>query len=173
MSRVGKLLIAHPKFPSDSPFTRTVIYVYQDDEVNGTVGVVLNKPSRTSVSIMCDTHDIMYPDTLPMLHLGGPVNMSALLLLHTDEWNSSNTACAGNSYRISSDNHMFLKMSTGNEPIYWRAFSGYVSWQPGQLALEDWLTIDASDALLFECNGEDQWIAALDTCSQQTIDHFF
>jgi putative AlgH/UPF0301 family transcriptional regulator len=33
MSRVGKLLIANPNFPSESPFAKSVIYIYQDDEM--------------------------------------------------------------------------------------------------------------------------------------------
>jgi putative transcriptional regulator len=184
MSRVGKLLLSHPNFPIESPFARTVIYIYQDDSVNGTTGVVLNKPSRTSVSIMCEQNGVMFPDTQPLLHMGGPVNPTALLLLHTDEWNSSNTAMAGDKYRISSDNHMFLKISSGNEPVYWRAFSGYASWQPGQLDAEIngivpytkdtvWLTADANDDIMFEYDHDEQWEAALDLCSQQTIDHFF
>jgi putative transcriptional regulator len=183
MSRVGKLLIANPNFPIQSPFYKSVVYIYQDDSVNGTVGVILNKQSQTSVSEMCDQNQIMFPDTAPLLYVGGPVNTNSLLMLHSDEWASSNTASAGAGIRISSDSFMFHKIATGNEPIYWRIFAGKAAWRVGQLDKElegkfpyvknMWLLADANDDITFNYDGEDQWIKAVDLCSQQTIDHFF
>ena len=183
MSRVGKLLIANPNFPEESPFAKTVIYIYQDDEINGTVGVVLNKVSRMSITMLCEQNEIMFPDTAPLLYLGGPLLPNSLLLLHSDDWSSSNTAMAGEGLRISSDNHMFFKIATGNEPIYWRAFSGHAGWRVGQLDKElegtfpyvknMWLLADATEDVIFNYDGEDQWIKAVDLCSQQTINHFF
>ena len=182
-SRVGKLLIANPNFPGESPFARTVIYVYQDDKVNGTVGVILNKQSRITVSMMCNQNQIMFPDTRPILYVGGPVSTNALLLLHSNDWYSSNTAEAGLGIRISSDTHMFFKIATGNEPLYWRAFAGKAVWRAGQLDSElegafpyvknMWLLADANDDVIFNYDGKDQWIKAVDLCSQQTIDYFF
>jgi putative AlgH/UPF0301 family transcriptional regulator len=78
---------------------------------------------------------------------------------------------------------MFFKMSTGNEPIYWRAFLGISAWKSGQLDTElegnfpyvknMWLLADANDDVIFNYDGEDQWVRAVDLCSQQTINHFF
>jgi putative transcriptional regulator len=182
MSRVGKLLIASPSFPPESPFAKSVIYIYQDDVQLGTVGVILNKPQET-VSQHCNDVGIMFPDTQPKMHLGGPINPTSLLLLHTDDWYSSNTAEIGNGLRISSDGHMFFKIATGNEPVYWRAFYGLSAWRPGQLDQElsgvypysknTWLLADATDEVVFDYDGDDQWIKAVDLCSQQTIDNFF
>jgi putative transcriptional regulator len=183
-NRVGKILIAHPNFPLQSPFAKSVIYLYQDDSVNGTVGVVLNKASRTSVSMLCEQNKVMFGNTKPMMYMGGPVNTAALLILHSDDWNSSNTANAGKRLRISSDNHMFLKLASGNEPAYWRAFFGYASWAPGQLQAEMegkfpygsdtmWLTAEANDDIIFNYDGDKQWQHSVDLCSQQTIDQFF
>jgi len=96
---------------------------------------------------------------------------------------STNSASIGNGLRISSDNFMFMKISTGNEPIYWRAFLGISAWCPGQLDTElegefpyvknMWLIADANDDVIFNYDGEDQWVRAVDLCSQQTINHFF
>jgi putative AlgH/UPF0301 family transcriptional regulator len=182
MSRVGKFLIANPNFPSESPFAKSVIYIHEDHPNIGTMGIMLNKPQGT-VSRFCDHNGIMFPDTQPVMHQGGPVNHSALILLHTDDWASSNTVDVTKGLRISSDSHMFLKMSTGNEPLYWRAFFGLCAWRPGQLDKElegkfpyvknMWLLADATDDVMFNYDGEDQWIKAVDLCSQQTIDYFF
>ena len=184
-NRLGKLLIAHPHFPERSPFAKSVVYVYQDDAVNGTVGVILNKKSRTSVQALADRNGVMFGDEYPIVHIGGPVNRDALILLHTNDWHSSNTASAGGNLRISSDNHMLPKLAQyTDQPIYWRLFVGAATWIPGQLDAEIngdypygshqmWLTADADEDIIFEYDGEDQWIKAVDLCSQQTINHFF
>lgn len=182
MKYLGNILVAHPLFPSESPFSKSVIYIYQDDSVNGTTGVIINKPTRTTVSMLCENNGVMFGDTTPLMHSGGPVNQSALIVLHSDEWNSSNTAAAGSNLRISSDNHMFMKMSQGNVPAYWRAFFGYASWAPGQLESEVkgkypydqqmWLTAKANDSILFDYSGDRQWNKALELCSQQMIDSY-
>jgi len=183
MNKVGKLLIANPTMPEENSFAKTVIYIYADDE-RGTTGVVLNKPSLTTVQQLCYDHKITYPSSSPMVHIGGPVNKSAMVLLHTDDWNSQNTAHAGNNLLISSDKLMMLKMSQGNEPIYWRMLVGLSCWAPGQLDMEirgqfpyskehQWLTADPSEDIIFGYDGEEQWNKALELCSQQTIDQWF
>ena len=66
-SRVGKLLIANPNFPSESPFAKSVIYIHEDHPNIGTMGIMLNKPQGT-VSRFCDHNGIMFPDTQPVMH---------------------------------------------------------------------------------------------------------
>jgi putative transcriptional regulator len=182
MSRVGKLLIANPAFPQESPFAKGVIYIHEEHTNVGTIGLMLNKPAGT-VSKLCNENGIIFPDMKSKMHSGGPVNPSALLLLHTDDWESSNTISIGTGLRISSDSNMFDKMSTGNEPLYWRAFFGMCAWRPGQLDKElegnhpyvknMWLMATPTEDVIFNYDGEDQWIKSVDLCSQQTIDHFF
>jgi|TARA_R110000744_G_scaffold255650_1_gene371131 putative AlgH/UPF0301 family transcriptional regulator len=182
MSRVGKLLVAHPNFPVNSPFCKTVIYIYEDNETSGTLGFVLNRPT-VSLTALCEDNGIMFPDTQPRLHLGGPVHSSALSILHSDDWCSSNTGFAGKHLLVSSDNVMLTKIATGNEPIYWRAFAGRSTWMPGQLDDEiagshpytknTWILADSDEDVIFNYDSNDQWVRAVDLCSQQTINHFF
>lgn len=184
MSRVGKILIANPTMPDENPFSKSVIYIYADDSVQGTTGVILNKPSENTVKQLCYDHKVTYPNSAPMVHFGGPVNRTAIVLLHSDEWNSQNTALAGNKLLVSSDKLMFLKMSQGNEPIYWRLMIGLSSWAPDQLDMElkgqfpynkshQWLIADPTEEILFNYDGEEQWNKALELYSQQMIDLFF
>lgn len=184
-NRVGKLLVAHPHFPLNSPFSKSVIYIYQDDPVNGTVGAVINKPSRTSLSDLAGQNGIIFGETKEMVYMGGPVNKSSLLLLHTNDWHSANTAAAGPTLRVSSDNHMLNKLSHDtNQPAYWRLFVGTSNWMPGQLDAEiqgnppfgpigSWLTCDLDESIMFTNHGDKQWHNALELCSQQTIDQYF
>ena len=156
-----------------------------DDSVNGTVGLVLNKPSQTSVAQLAAQDGHAFFDTSKMVQMGGPVNKNALIMLHTDDWHSTNTASAGDKLRISSDNHMLQKMADGtDQPAYWKLFVGTSNWAPGQLTAEIngtppfgprgmWLTCQADEAIMFDTDGDELWHTALDMCSQQTIDQFF
>ena len=117
-SRVGKLLIAHPMFPPQNPFAKTVIYIYQDDSVNGTVGVVLNRPSQTTVAQLAAQNGHSFFDTTKMVQMGGPVNKNSLIMLHTDDWHSSNTAFAGDKLRISSDTFILIVRLTRKNVFY-------------------------------------------------------
>lgn len=182
--KVGKLLIANPNVPSDNPFAKSVIYIYNDHPLKGSTGVILNKPSSTTVQEMCYDQRIAYHQTNHKVHIGGPVNPQALVLLHTDEWQSQNTVYASNTLCISSDKLMFLKLSQGDEPAYWRMFVGYSGWAPKQLDMEltgqapydklsRWLTAEANDDIIFGYDGVDQWNKALELCSQQTVDQWF
>ena len=51
--RVGKLLIAHPTLPEDSPFSKTVIYVYQENPLTGAVGIVSVSYTHLTLPTIC------------------------------------------------------------------------------------------------------------------------
>ena len=183
MSKVGKLLIAHPCLPKGNPFRKSVIYIYEDNK-NGTLGVVLNYNSSYSVRELCNQKGILFGDGTKQLHKGGPVNEQAILMLHSDEWQSQNTTEAGKNYRISSDNLMFQKISLGDCPAYYRIFAGMAGWAVGQLDMElkgqfpykpenSWLTADANDSILFDYDGDEQWHKAVSLSSKQMINQYF
>lgn len=184
MSYAGKVLIAHPNIESGNIFKSTVIYIYQDDDKLGTLGVILNKKSRYTIADVCADKNIIFGDTTKYVYHGGPVNQQALVLLHSDEWKSSNTADAYNNLCVTSDNLMLEKIARGDEPAYWRLFGGMSGWQPGQLEAElsgewpyrpenSWLVATISDEDLFLLDGKEQWQTAFNQCSKQLYDQYF
>lgn len=183
-NKVGKLLVAHPNLPQSDWFRKTVIYIYSDTEQYGTLGVTLNVETSTTVKKLCYDKGIIYPSEQPLIHKGGPVSEQSILLLHSDDWTSTNTTTAGPGYFLSSDNTMLSRLSMGDQPAYWRLFLGLASWAPGQLDLElngqfpytaahSWLTCDANDDIMFNYDGEEQWKAAVELCSHQMINTYF
>ncbi len=172
----GKLLVAHPN--QADFFSRTVIFVYQDDTNQGTLGLVLNKPTRITVGDIVTEKGLSYTGT-EHVYKGGPVNENAVFLLHEDNWYGSNTFQIGNTgLAITSDAVMMEKLSMGNYPIGWRMITGVAGWRPGQLQQEinnihGWLTCDANDSIVFNKDGERQWNMALQMCANQTIDSYF
>jgi putative transcriptional regulator len=182
-SRVGNLLIAHPNLSPNDFFYKTVVYVYLDDAVEGTRAIVLNMPSVLTIREICEKRDIDYPDRDERIYQGGPVAGEAVVMLHTDEWQSRNTTTAGPGYLLSSDFDMFEKLAEHNRPAYYRVFAGIASWAPGQLDMElagdfpyksanSWLIARANDDIMFEYEGYYQWDKALELAGQQMFDSF-
>lgn len=183
-NHVGKLLIAHPNLRPTDWFHKSVIYIYSDDPKQGTLGLLLNRPTNYSLKEFCNQQGVLYPEGVTMISCGGPLNRNSVILLHTDEWHSGNTTTAGPNYKISSDQQMFDRLSIGEQPAYWRMFVGICGWKPGQLEKElsgqppyrpenSWLTATANDHIMFMYDGEEQWTQALELSSQQMIDSFF
>jgi len=184
MTYKGSLLISHPNLQVSNPFSRTVIYIYQDHPKQGTAGIVLNRPAQVTVKEMARESHVMFPDGQTLVHTGGPINPHAITILHSDEWQSSNTVGAGNGLAISSDEVMLEKISSGNTPIYWRTFSGMCGWLPGQLQAElkgtfpytkeqSWLTVQGDCATLFDSDGDEQWENCLELSGQRMFDAYF
>jgi len=181
MGYVGKILVAHPNLES-SFFKKSLIFVFEDVDRQGSQGVILNKPTEFPISQLFNSkgYDVDYND---VVHKGGPINAKAVSLFHTGEWQSTNTFPVGN-YSLSSDEFMIEKMSTGNTPKGWRVTAGICGWGPGQLQAEvegslphtknkNWLTIPTTDRILFDVDGEEQWQLGLEIASQQMVDQYF
>lgn len=175
----GKLLVAHPRLNS-SHFHKSVVLITEDHH-NGSVGLVLNKPSTYSLREIMDSKGY---DCLEdrIVYVGGPVNSTALVLIHTDTWYSSNTMVVKPSIAISSDNLMIEKLAMGDFPMQWRFVCGVSGWAPGQLEAEikgthgrepGWLVCDANEDIIYKWDGEKQWHKALECCSQEMLAQYF
>jgi putative transcriptional regulator len=182
-NRVGKILIAHPNLPQGNPFEKAVIYIYQDDS-QGTFGLVINKPTQWTMEQVCADRNLDYFGPTRLLHYGGPVNTGALCLIHSDDWESSNTVNIKNGISLSSDSFMIEKIGSASLPAYWRMCVGICAWQPGQLDMElkgappyrpenSWLLANATDSILFDYDNEMQWKKAVELSSRQMINQYF
>jgi putative AlgH/UPF0301 family transcriptional regulator len=84
-----------------------------------------------------------------VIHKGGPVSDTSILLLHTSEWTSTNTITATDEVCMTSDSLMLEKLAMGNAPHGWRMFAGMSLWQTGQLEDEiargGWLIAEANN----------------------------
>jgi len=171
-SMEGKLLVAHPMV-THGLFARSVVYVYQDDPVNGTMGLILNKPTTYKFTSLLAERGLDYVGS-ERVYKGGPVNEQAIVLLHTDDWYSSNTVQTSEGLALTSDVYMLEKISQHNNPQLWRCFAGVSAWSPGQLDRElsrdlGWLVCDAQIDTVFHKDGERQWNAALKLCVDETV----
>ena len=178
----GQLLVAHPRL-TGGPFSRSVVLI-TEDHAHGSVGLILNKPTDFSLrQIMQSKGYECLQDR--MVYLGGPVNSSALIMIHSDTWYSTNTMTVSPGVAISSDTLMIEKVAMGDYPRDWRFVCGISGWSKGQLRAEidgsgpyasrgpSWLTCSAEPDLIHRWDGEKQWHKALELCSQEMMNQYF
>ncbi len=174
----GQLLVAGPILNSNPVFSRSVVYVYEQREGGEVIGVILNKPSQFRCSSLGLLKDIPFDPQLEetFVHKGGPVQDTSVLLLHTNEWQSTNTLQASGELAMTSDMLMIEKLSTGNTPKGWRMFAGMSIWTEEQLASEirqgAWLSAKPTSHSVFDYNEDEQYMKALELCSKQTFSKY-
>lgn len=157
----GTLLIANP-FLKDPNFTRTVIFLC-DHKPEGSFGFVINKTFPTNLNQLIA--DLTSDEIIT--YYGGPVQRDSIQFLHQypdlipgGEEVFENTFWGGNfeSLIINIKNH-----NVDLNKI--KFFIGYSGWSEGQLDNElkenTWLTVQATEKLLFEVEPADIWKASL------------
>lgn len=167
-NRTGKFLIARPSVTG--VFSKTVIYIYEDLP-NGTSGLIINKPTGKELKDVLASHGIPYPSKIDPIYMGGPVATNSLMMLHTDDFVSTNTHFAPNGISISSDDLMIEKIVNGARPNAFKMLRGRSVWAPGQLHQEiennGWLISDLPKSILFDWGNEKTWESAIETASKQ------
>ena len=155
----GQLLIAGPGLV-DPNFFRTVVLVVEHSR-DGALGLVLNRPSETTVGEAVSELDQLLDSDEP-LFIGGPVQPSALIVL--GEFEDTEHAAL-----IAFDNiGVLANGSPEDEPSRVRrsrAFVGHSGWGPGQLDAElergDWILEPAVDTDAFTDHASELWEAVL------------
>lgn len=155
----GVLLVARPGL-ADPNFRQTVILIC-DHGPDGTLGLVLNRPTNLLLSeALSDVPSLQ--GTAHLLFAGGPVQPDAMLMLFrlTREPVHARRVLEGIYLGGNlKDLERVLTKPAATEAF--RAFAGYAGWGPGQLASEltqgSWRVLPADAASLFEKNPADLW----------------
>ena len=155
--RPGLFLVAEPAMP-DPNFKRSVILIC-DHSDEGTVGLVVNKPTGLQLASVMDE-----PVSLDnQLFIGGPVQPDTLGFIHTypNEVEmclplTDEMAFGGKFYEIAA------RIEEGSlDSGRFRFFSGYAGWSSGQLADEiaagSWLMTRARRSDVFHYPSDRLW----------------
>jgi len=174
--QAGNLLIAHPRL-AGSIFEKSVIYIYQHCSY-GTNGLIINKSSPYNVQYLFECKGDRCDSDESVL-IGGAINTRSISMLHTDEFNTSNTLHLNNGVALSSDELMFEKVAMGNCPKDWKLITGMCGWASKQLEQEidvycNWLVLDSHTTdLIFNYSEDNIWHKALDCYSKNLFDSYF
>ena len=128
----GSLLVAMPAL-TDPTFAGTVVFVLDHSE-NGTLGVVLGRPSQVEIRDVLPGWCDLAVDP-GVFHVGGPCETDTALCLATSAAGGDDVLrrVAGDIYLVDLDGDpgQLQDQVTGL-----RVFAGYAGWSPGQLAGE-------------------------------------
>ncbi len=162
----GRLLAASPLIDAKSYFYKSVIYIVQST-TKGTVGILVNQPIiSTDTTFYVKTNEPHGEKLLSLndvnTYLGGPVDISKALILHSDDADMDS-----DKIEISSDLQVLKNIVNGTGPRMSLLALGYCSWSPGQLEQEikdhQWFVLPPNNQTVFEIENQDKWSYALES----------
>jgi putative transcriptional regulator len=167
-SLAGQLLVATPMIPSESFFSKSVVYVLSHNE-NGAVGIVVNHPINTvNSAVIFNSFDIepvaAAVKQMPIL-FGGPVEAERGFILHTNDYNKDPIFKMGSEVSLSSSLQILKDIAAGNGPSKSIFALGYAGWQNGQLESElnsnNWIATPFSKDIVFAKDNGRKWKLAM------------
>jgi putative transcriptional regulator len=151
-------LVAHPAF-RDLDYRQTVL-VAAPGPNGGHIGVILNRPTRRTLSNLFPDHEPSKKVVDPVYY-GGPSSRGALVaLLRTD------ASPGGGSLLIMKNLYMAFRANTIDQiiesrPNEARYYVGYVGWRPGELKSEIerglWSVLNADPDVIFRKDMDGLW----------------
>lgn len=152
----GRLLVAAPAL-IDPNFFRTVVLVCRHDD-DGALGVVLNRPSETAVSLFLPAWEqhLTSPD---VVFVGGPVQPETAVAIAR-----LRSPAPAEGWMAIDDQLGLLDLARPAEDVELgglRVFSGYAGWSGGQLegeiAAHDWFVVARADEDPLTAHPEELW----------------
>ena len=160
----GCLLVATPLL-GDPNFRRAVVLIVEDEPEEGTLGVVLNRPTGTPVQqVLASWTDLVTAP--PVVFEGGPVSPNSALGLAMvpgeDEpvgWRALDSVTPPSRLGLVDLDAPPQLLAGGIASL--RVFAGYAGWSPGQVQSEieegAWYVLPAEPADAFAAEPEQLW----------------
>jgi putative transcriptional regulator len=154
--RKGEFLVAMPILV-DQNFRQTVVLLC-DHNAEGSVGLVLNRPTDVEVSALLN--DFPALSATGRVYAGGPVGRNAMLIL-----GRSNTVHEGHGILkdvfLAKDVQVFKDSGSMNTDREIRCYLGYAGWAPGQLEAEmksgAWCLMTGDSRMIFDADPTLLW----------------
>jgi putative transcriptional regulator len=152
----GRFLIAAKRLRDDN-FYKSVVLLLEHGE-HGAMGLIINRPSSIRVSHALAGH-FNLPDTDDVVFGGGPVEPTALVILHDDSAFQGDGPSVLPGLFVGGSPDAFERVigdaaASGNMRHSFRVFSGYSGWGAdqleGEIARGDWLIHPACRELVFQ-----------------------
>ena len=169
MDLTGKILIAMPGM-GDPRFERSVVFMCSHSD-EGAMGLIVNKPvPDLSLSALLGQLEIPagnVDDATPV-YFGGPVEGARGFVLHSPDYTSGlHSLDVNDVFSMTATLDILEDLGAGDGPDQALMVLGYADWGPGQLegeiAMNGWLTGEASPELVYETEDMLKWETALKT----------
>ena len=160
-------LIAMPNM-ADPHFSRTLTYICEHND-QGALGLVVNRPTDMTLQVLFERLSLSLRDH-ELIHApiysGGPVQTDRGFVLHAPAGNWQSTLRVREAIGLTTSKDILEAVGRGEGPKRMLVTLGYAGWSPGQLEHElsqnAWLTVEASDGIIFETPAEERLAAAME-----------
>lgn len=162
----GQFLVAMPGM-SDPHFSYTVNCICEHN-IEGAVGITVNRvhPVLSAKDIFEELKLPYTPYTASMpIHLGGPVHIDEVFMLHGPPFNWHGTVMVTPSLAMSNTLDMLAAVAAGKGPSSVIIALGCSGWGPRQLESElgenSWLNLPVFEDVIFSMEIENRWQEAI------------
>lgn len=151
------MLVSEPYLP-DPNFERTIILLCENN-AEGSLGFVLNKPSLSKLSDLIEDSKNFHE----IVCVGGPVQQDTLHYIHRQQGIEGSIEVADGIFWGGEFDEILSSIQLGKlEPKDIKFYLGYSGWSPGQLDEElkanSWIVSDhVSQSLVFETEYNEMW----------------
>jgi putative transcriptional regulator len=160
-------LIAMPNM-ADPYFAKSLTYVCEHND-QGALGLVVNRPIDMTLQALFERLSLELRDREVKdapIYFGGPVQTDRGFVLHAPAGDWQSTLRVGDGIGLTTSKDILEAVGRGQGPSRLLVTLGYAGWSAGQLEHEisqnAWLTVEASDAILFETPAEERLPAAME-----------
>lgn len=161
-----QFLIAMPAM-TDSAFAKSLIYVCEHN-AQGALGIIVNRPISLTLGELFAQIKIPLSSSelqnIPV-HFGGPVQTDRGFVLHDPVGQWQSTLPINDKVGLTTSKDILQAVGEGQGPHNLLVTLGYAGWEPGQLehelAQNAWLSMQASEHILFELPAEERLYAAM------------
>ena len=159
-------LVAMPAM-ADSVFARALVYVCEHND-QGALGIIVNRPTNLTLGeLFAQIQAPLSRSELKKLpvHYGGPVQTDRGFVLHdpVGEWQS--TLQVNDKVGLTTSKDILQAVGLDQGPYNLLVTLGYAGWTQGQLehelAQNAWLSVPASEHILFDLPAEERLPAAM------------
>ncbi len=162
----GQLLIA-TQTGVEHFFNKTLVLITSHSAITGAVGYIVNRLTSLKPEEVFKQRDISSVKSDIQLMCGGPVDLEHGIILHSDEYQTSDTILLENHLALTETQQILDDIATQSGPQNFLILIGKSTWAPGQLEEEImnnmWIPITATSDLIFQIPLEKRWQAALTT----------
>lgn len=159
----GTLLVASAKL-ADANFARTVVLVLRHDDENGTVGLILNRPTNLAPAEVFPELAAGVGEYTGRLFRGGPITPTRVLFLVRGL-----AAATVDGPEVVEKVFLSIEPETladmtrlAEGPDELRLYAGHAAWVPGQLEAEieagGWELLPATADLVFDSKPDELWM---------------
>ncbi|MGE5641049.1 MAG: YqgE/AlgH family protein [Clostridia bacterium] len=160
-------LIAMPSMV-DPYFAKSLTYICEHND-QGALGLVVNRPIDMTLQALFERLSMSMRDTAVAdapIYFGGPVQTDRGFVLHMPAGDWQTTLRVRDAIGLTTSKDILEAVGRGEGPARLLVTLGYAGWSPGQLEHEitqnAWLTVEASDDILFETPAEERLPAAME-----------